>query len=300
MLLHRDRETFYKIGADLKGCVLILGFFDGIHLGHRAVIKSAVEYAKQKGQKSVLLTFKASPAEYFGKAVKYIYPREYSYRLIETLGGDCIIEDDFSDLADIEAEDYIRENLVKPFSPCAIFTGYNYSFGAQKKGSSDMLEKFGRELSYEYYKINPYKINDTVVSSTKIKEFLSEGNIEQANEMLYENFVISGQVIEGKKFGRTIGFPTANIIYPDSIVRLPYGVYKVFVNNKPAVLNWGVKPTVNGEFEGLEVHIPGFSGDLYGREITLKFAQKIRDEKKFDGIDTLAAQIKKDISVCLE
>ena len=299
MLLLSNGDNYPEFLRE-KGSILILGFFDGIHSGHRKVICDAVNYAKNSNKKTIMLTFNNSPAEYFGKKKEYIYPREYSYKLAEKLGVDFIIVSDFSSLAKVSAVEYIEKYLAKTYSPAAIFTGFNYTFGYERKGTPELLENFQSVFGYKYIMEVPYKLNGKIVSSTNIKEYLTQGEIESANQMLGEPFTIEGQVIYGEQIGRTIGFPTANIKYPQNIIRLPYGVYKVYADNKPAVLNWGTKPTVNGNHEGLEVHIPNFSGNLYGKQISIKVIKKLRDEKKFNGIKELTEQIKKDVSVCLE
>ncbi|MCM1003253.1 MAG: riboflavin biosynthesis protein RibF [Candidatus Gastranaerophilales bacterium] len=273
---------------------LILGFFDGVHKGHREVIKTAC-----CGEKSVLITFKDSPALYFGKNVEYILPREKSYEIIKSLGVDEIVEQDFSTLAEISADDYL-DLLVKKYSPVSISTGFNHTFGKGRLGNSEFLTQNQTKYNYKYFCSPACVIDDEVVSSTKIREFLMQGNIEKANEFLDSNFLIKSTVIEGAKLGRQLGFPTANMIYPNGIVRIPYGVYAVKVSDKPAILNWGVKPTVNGKTEFLEVHIPNYEADLYNLPLEVEFIKKIRDEKKFANLDELKHQIKKDVEECLK
>lgn len=273
---------------------LILGFFDGVHKGHREVIKTAC-----CGVKSVLITFKDSPALYFGKKVEYILPREKSYEIIKSLGVDEIVEQDFSTLAEISADDYLGL-LVKKYSPVSISTGFNHTFGKGRLGNVEFLIQNQAKYNYKYFCSPACVIDDEVVSSTKIREFLMQGNIEKANEFLDSNFSIKSIVIEGAKLGRKLGFPTANMIYPKGIVRIPYGVYAVKVFNKPAILNWGVKPTVDGKAELLEVHIPNYEADLYNLPLEIEFIKKIRDEKKFANLDELKHQIKKDVEECLK
>ncbi len=273
---------------------LILGFFDGVHKGHREVIKTA-----RCGEKSVLITFKDSPALYFGKNVEYILTREKSYEIIKSLGVDEIVEQDFSTLAEISADDYL-DLLVKKYSPVSISTGFNHTFGKGRLGNSEFLTQNQTKYNYKYFCSPACVIDDEVVSSTKIREFLMQGNIEKANEFLDSNFLIKSAVIEGAKLGRKLGFPTANMIYPNGIVRIPYGVYAVKVFDKPAILNWGVKPTVNCKTEFLEVHIPNYEADLYNLPLEVEFIKKIRDEKKFANLDELKHQIKKDVEECLK
>ena len=278
---------------------IILGFFDGIHVGHRAVINSAVNFAKENNSKTILLTFPKSPAEYFNSKTEYIFQRDYNYKIIKSLGVDLINETEFSSLITITAEDYLKE-IVDCYSPNAIFSGFNYTFGANRSGNPAVLEKYQTLYNYKYFCINPIKINENTVSSTLIKKHLSEGNMEKAEDLLHEPFLISSDVIEGAKIGRTIGFPTANMIYPHNIVRIPYGVYKAKVLGKDAIINWGIKPTLNGKAPVLEVHIPDFSGNLYGKTLDVQILKKIRNEKKFESINELKEQIKKDLEICSE
>ena len=284
---------------NLKNIALILGFFDGVHAGHREVIKSAVSYAKTNSAKTALLTFKNSPAEYFKKPFNYIFPREYSYKLLSELGVDYIIEKDFEDLVNISAHEFL-ESLIKTYSPISISTGFNHTFGKNRQGNPNFLENFQENYNYKYFCAPEFKMENITVSSTNIKSFLSEGKIKEAYKFLTNNFSIKSKVISGDKIGRTIGFPTANLKYPNQIVKIPYGVYFAKVFDKPAVLNWGVKPTFDGKNEVLEVHILGFEGDLYGQELNVEIIDKIRDEKKFKSVDELKKQIKKDIEKCLK
>lgn len=277
---------------------LILGFFDGVHKGHEAVIKSAVEYAKKNDSKTVLITFKTSPSEYFAKGSEYIYTRELSYELMYKLGVDIIKERNFADLASISAGDYLKE-LVETYSPRAIFTGFNHTFGYNREGSPEYLEKEQAAYGYEYFCIPAYQADNEIVSSTLIKEYIRDGNLAKVNSMLTDLYTINSEVIHGEELGRKLGFPTANMIYPANCAKLPYGVYISETPYGKGILNWGIKPTVNGRFETLEVHIPGFSGNLYGENLRIKVVKKIRDEKKFNSLDELKFQIAKDTEECL-
>lgn len=277
---------------------IILGFFDGVHAGHREVIKTAVDFAKKNNTKTVLVTFKQSPAVYFEKNIPNIYPREYSYNIISSLGVNAIWELDFTSFVNKSADDFL-ELLNKTFSPKSISTGFNHTFGANKKGNPEFLKQNQEKYGYKYFCFPEYKISEETVSSTKIRELLRDGNIGKANLFLKNSFTVTSVVIKGKQLGRKLGFPTANMQYPENIVKIPYGVYKVKVFEKPAILNWGIKPTVNGKSDVLEVHIPDFQEDLYGKTISIEILNKIRDEKKFNSIEELKEQIQKDIK-CLK
>lgn len=283
----------------MKNYTLILGFFDGIHLGHRKVIKSAVEFCAKNNSEPVLLTFCESPAEYFNKKSKYIYSRSKNYQIINSLGVINIIEEPFSTLVDIKAENYLKK-IINEYNPNAIFTGFNYTFGSKRTGNPEFLESNQAKYNYKYFCINPIMIDNIVVSSTIIKQKITEGNLAEANTMLGQNFSIISEVIKGAQIGRTLGFPTANMKYPSNIIELPFGVYKVSALEKPAILNWGVKPTLNGIEPVLEVHIPNFAGDLYGKNLEISIIKRIRSEKKFNSLEELKAQIEKDTKACLK
>lgn len=280
-------------------CNLILGFFDGVHIGHRAVIQAA-----DSNGKNILLTLKDSPAIYFGKNQEYIFSRKKSYDILQSIGVDEIVELDFPKIVTMPAENYL-EYLVEKFSPSCIITGFNHTFGFNKSGNSEFLEVNTKRFGYKYICVPPKTYDGKIVSSTLIKSYLKDGNIEIANRLLNNKFSIEGEVIHGAKLGRTIGFPTANIKYPEGIVQIPFGVYACSVeiekNSKKAIMNWGMKPTVNNTKEPVaEIHILDFEGDLYGQNIEVKILNRIRGEVKFSNLDELKSQISKDIKECLE
>lgn len=293
MKIYTDYKQF------LNNTTLILGFFDGIHRGHSSVILSAVDYAKSNNSNTVLLTFSDSPAKFFQKNFKYIRTREENYKIIESLGVDYLFSADFKTLFQMEWQDYLK-NIVDCFQPRAIFSGCNYTFGKDKKGSADSLKSCQKDFGYEYFCVEREMSKGKIISSTLIKEFLKNGQIFEANELLNDSFSITSKVIEGQKIARSLGYPTANMIYPDEIVKIPHGVYKVSVFNMPAIMNWGCKPTFGGLSEIAEVHIPNYEGNLYGKNLEVKIIDRIRDEQKFETVDLLKEQIKKDIEECLK
>lgn len=275
---------------------LVLGFFDGIHKAHRAVIESAFKHADNV----IVITFDTSPSVYFNQTEEYILSRRDTKNKMQSLGVNTIVEFKFSDIAKVEAEEYITM-LVNKYHPVSISTGFNHTFGNDKKGNPKMLKKLSKKLDFKYECVDAVIENDEVVSSTLIKDYIRNGNVEYANTLLESNFIVDGIVIKGEQIGRTIGFPTANINYPEKIVKLPYGVYYVIVNNKKALMNWGVKPTVNNTGEPVaEIHILDFDGNLYGHYLRAEVIKQIRPEQKFDNLKELQKQIKKDIKECLK
>lgn len=282
---------------------LALGYFDGVHKGHQKVIRSAVEFARQNGNKSAVITFKDHPCCFFrGVCPKYILTRADRLKHIEALGIDYVYILDFdARLCMLSAEDYLKNILIDNFSPKSISTGFNHYFGSKKSGGVDLLTKMQNIYGYEYFEIPPQKAGDDTISSTAIREALSKGQIQNANEMLGYNFTIKGEVVKGQQLGRKIGFRTANLVYPCELIDLPFGVYSVNVRYGELIYkgisNFGIRPTVsNCKQCSLETHILDFDKDIYGEEISVEFLKMIRAERKFASLSELKAQIGEDIS----
>lgn len=279
-----------------QNLAIALGYFDGVHIGHRAVIKSAVDFAKKNNTKSAVITFSDHPYCYFkGVCPKYILTREEREKRIASLGIDYLYELNFEDFALLTAKEYLNNILINYFHPISISTGWNHNFGKNKSGNVNFLEEQAKNYNYKYFKIPPQKINNEIISSTKIRKLLSEGNIEKANHMLGQNFSIEGEIVKGNQIGRTIGFRTANLVYPPELIELPYGVYAVDTTYGKGIANFGIRPTINGSHTSLETHILNFEKDIYGEIINVNFNKMIRTEKKFPSLDALKKQINLDI-----
>lgn len=294
-------QIFHTINkqTDLSLC---LGFFDGIHQGHQIVIKNTVNFAKQNGTKSALITFSEHPlCLLHGYDVKYITTEDEKLALIEKLGIDYVYILDFDrELAQKSAYDYLKDVLIENFRPKAITTGFNHYFGMKKQGNSEFLYNHQKEFGYKYFEIPPITYNNMVVSSTIIKDCLTNGDILTANQLLNHNFSFKSVVQEGQKIGRTINFPTINLEYPINMIKIPYGVYNVnvFVDDKKykAIANWGLKPTVNNTTTPtFEAHLLDFSQDIYGKPVKVEIIDFIRNEIKFLSVKELKKQIEKDI-----
>lgn len=279
-----------------QNLAIALGYFDGVHIGHRAVIKSAVDFAKKNNTKSAVITFSDHPYCYFkGVCPKYILTREEREKRIASLGIDYLYELNFEDFAHLTAKEYLNNILINHFHPISISTGWNHNFGKNKSGNVNFLEEQAKNYNYKYFKIPPQKINNEIISSTEIRKLLSEGNIEKANHMLGQNFSIEGEIVKGNQIGRTIGFRTANLVYPPELIELPYGVYAVDTTYGKGIANFGIRPTINGSHTSLEAHILNFEKDIYGEIINVNFNKMIRTEKKFPSLDALKKQINLDI-----
>ncbi len=295
---------FNIIPDNCKDFSLALGFFDGVHRAHKKVILNAVDYAKHNGVKSAVITFNAHPAEAAGKEVKYITSRQTRDKLIKELGINYIFSIDFDKkLMEVSCKDYL-EALVKKFAPKAITTGFNHTFGKSRLGTVKFLKEQSIIYGYEYFMIEPEIIDSEIISSSVIRQKLSSGDIIAANKMLGHSFSFDGYVIHGNQIGRTIGYPTANVIYPEKLVKIPYGVYSVRINirnnNYKGMMNFGIKPTVNenNKTPVAEVYILDFSDDIYGEFVNIEIEKQIRLERKFESLDKLKEQIKKDLTKC--
>lgn len=289
-------EIFTKLNYN-PNLSLALGFFDGVHLGHKAVIENAVKVAKETGNKSAVITFLEHPCCY----LKHISPDEYittrddREKRIRALGVDYLYELNFEDVSNLSAEEYLENILVKNFNPVAISTGWNHNFGCKKSGDVRFLHENSDKFGYKYFELPPQKINNEIISSTAIRKYLSNGEIENANTMLGYQFSVSGEIVHGNQIGRTIGFPTANIVYQKDIVKLPHGVYSVETNFGRGIANYGTRPTVNGQGTLLEVNIINFNQNIYGQNLIVRFNKMIRTERKFSSLDALKNQIQLDL-----
>lgn len=294
-------QVFYEINENI-GLSLAFGFFDGVHLGHQAVIKSAVDFAKENGTKSAVITFQDHPCCFFYPVQpQYVISKHDKVKFLEDLGVDYLYFIKFDEyLAMMDASDYLKDVIIKNFKPMAISTGFNHSFGAKKSGDVKLLCTMQDEYCYQYFEVQPVLYNNEVVSSTRIREDLALGNVEMVNSMLGYNYFLEETVVEGEKLGRKLGFKTANLIYPDNLVEIGRGVYKVKVEYNGEIFdgfaNYGLRPTVSDNLKSvLEVHILNFDKEIYGEKIKVNFIKKIREEKKFDSLEDLKAQIRDDI-----
>ena len=283
-----------------KGSAIALGFFDGVHIAHQKIIKSAVNYAKLNNIAPVVLTFDSSPQELLtSNEVRYLTTKRNKESLISALGAEAVFLPLTYELLSMEPEDFIEKILVEKFSIRHAVCGYNYRFGKNGRGDTQFLKEAGERLGFSV-EVSPCEMYDgEIVSSSHIRKLLSEGNVSLANKLLGRPFFVTGTVSEGKKLGRKLGFPTANVFFDEKAVSIKNGVYKtlVSINEKcyDAITNVGINPTIGGEATRSETYIPLFKGDLYGEELKIDFIDFIRPEKKFENIEELKSQIKEDL-----
>ncbi len=289
--------------SENKDLSLALGFFDGVHIAHKKIINTCVNLAKENNLKSAVITFKKSPGGYFDKEKNInIQTLNDRLELISKINVDYAYVLDFEDFKNLTAKEYLNDVLIKYFSPKFIVTGFNHTFGKNKMGNSEFLYA-NESLGYKYIEIEKMRLDNTLISSTNIKKFIQKGYIKEASNLLGYDFNISGMVIKGMQLARNLGYKTANIKMPDNIVQPPYGVYFVLVEYEgkkyKAVLNWGIKPTVDGKTPVLEAHILDFNKDIYGENIKIYFKSPIREEKRFNNLEELKTAIAGDIECVL-
>ena len=285
--------------------MVTIGTFDGVHPGHLSIINRLREIANSIGGETVLLTFYPHPRMVLhpeDHGIKLLNTPEEKAQLLEAAGIDHLIIYPFSEpFSRLTAFDYVRDLLVNGIGAHTVVVGYDHRFGRNREGDHATLLELSEIFGFKVEEI-PAKLIDTIqVSSTKIRNLIRSGQMEEANHYLGYHYQFTGEVVHGHKMGRTIGFPTANLVCNYAYKIMPaQGVYKVMAEvggtKYQAVLNIGVRPTVSGEAkQQTEVHIPGIDLDMYGLPMTVEVHRKLRDEQKFGSIDELKAQIHLDI-----
>ena len=292
--------------SDIKS-VLTLGTFDGVHKGHKYVLKRMNEIAQNEGGESVLLTFHPHPRHVLqpeDQRLKLLNTIDEKIKELEKSGVQHFIIHEFTkDFSRTKSVNFIRDLLVNKLKMKHMVVGYDHHFGRNREGSYNELKEFSELYNFKLEQIPPQDELEVTVSSTKIRKLLSEGIIEKANSYLGYNYLINGVVVKGNKIGRTIAYPTANIMIENKWKLIPSdGVYvvKLVLKNKQyfGMLNIGNKPTFNKGKHSLEVHIFDFSDDVYDSDIKVEFLKRIRDEKQFDSLEALQSQLKIDENNC--
>jgi riboflavin kinase/FMN adenylyltransferase len=293
--------------------VVTIGTFDGVHLGHKAIIDQLKRTAQEIGGETVIITFDPHPRTIISSVpgdLKLLTLIHEKARLLNEAGIDHLVVVPFNTAFAMQtADDYIRAFLFEKFKPHTIIIGYDHRFGKGRNGDFTMLEAYGRELGFTVDEIEGQNVAEVVVSSTKVRNALLESNIEKANAYLGYPYFFSGKVIAGNQLGRTIGFPTANLQIAAAEKLIPgNGVYAVTaILNKNNVfstykgmMNIGFRPTVDGKRRMIEVNLLDFSDDIYECSLEVHVHAFIRGEVKFDGIEALKAQLQKDAVVARE
>lgn len=289
---------------DMRPCVATIGFFDGVHRGHRYLIRQVKEIARERGLESAVITFDRHPRQVLNSTFQ---PRMLSTfaekaALLAATGVDnCIVLPFDRQMAAMRARDFMQDVLLRRLNVRVLVAGYDNRFGHDRAEDFDDYVRYGREIGIDVYRGEPFVLNGVSVSSSVIRSFLSEGEVEMASLCLGYPYMLSGTVVSGEQVGRHIGFPTANLRPddPGKLVPSP-GVYAVRVTlpdsdiQRPAMMNIGTRPTFDGHETTLETHIFHFRGDIYGETMGVSFVSRLRTERKFRSAAELAAQLRRD------
>ncbi|MGQ8365101.1 bifunctional riboflavin kinase/FAD synthetase [Glaciecola sp. 1036] len=297
MLLIRGIQN---IKPEHHGCVLTIGKFDGVHFGHRAVLDSLVKKARELGVPAAVMVFEPQPEEYFAPelAPARLSTLRDKFVLLDQIGIERLIcvrfDETFSKQSPTE---FVQHLLVEKLGVQFLVVGDDFKFGYKRKGDFAFLQSSGENSGFKVVSTQSYRLDDCRISSTEIRRALANDDFAYAKSMLGRPYALSGKVVHGEKNGRTIGFPTANIVIKKQKAPVS-GVFAVTAridgNRYQGVANLGVRPTLLGQRLQLETHIFDFSGDLYGKHMTVEFWGKLRDEMKFDSFEQLKTQIELD------
>lgn len=304
-------KVYYGVDEfpQLKDVVLTMGTFDGVHYGHRKILKRLLESAKANNGHAVVMTFHPHP-----RAV--LFPDQTDLRLLSTvtekiellasMGIEHLIVQPFTlDFSKLTHREFVERYLINQINMQRMVVGYDHQFGHKRQGNFDELLKLSSEFGFEVEKIPEQDIDEVVVSSTKIRNALLTGNVSLANQLLSYNYSLCGEVVKGNQVGRTLGFPTANIYLSDNNKLIPSdGVYSAlaYVNGVQykSVVSIGNRPTFNDSKKSIEVHLLDFNRDIYNQNLKIEFVEFVRTQRKFDQIEGLIQQIKADISIANE
>ena len=287
----------FRSDADIKnGCAVAVGSFDGVHLGHQKMIKNLVAAAKEIGRNAVVFTFDFDDNPKSGaKALASLSQKE---TLLENLGVDILVSSPFSKIKNFSATDFV-DFLYEALGARTVICGYDFRFGKDRLGDAEFIKARLSPLGVEVITPNAVCVDEKPVSSTLIRNLLSEGEIVRVNKLLDREFSIVGEVVHGARLARKLGFPTANVVYPKNLSLLHFGVYATRVmvdgNVYEAITNVGVKPTVaNGDEILCESYLFDYNEEIYGKAIEVSFVEFIRPEQKFASVDELRSQVERD------
>jgi len=297
-------KTFHSIESftSKTPTVLTIGTFDGIHIGHKKILDRLLNTAKNQKLQSLVLTFFPHPRMVLQKDsnIKLIHTINERANILNILGLDNLIIQPFSkEFSRLSATEFVRDILVHQLNVKHIIVGYDHRFGRNRTANIESLREFGEIYDFTVEEISAQDIDEVAVSSTKIRNALTEGNLQTANTYLGATFQLNGTVTKGKGIGKTIDFPTANILISEEYKLIPKnGVYiaKASIENNTylGMMNIGNNPTVNGVSQSIEIHLLNFNTDIYNKDISVELLKRIRSEHKFASIDSLKQQLVKD------
>lgn len=292
---------------NIEATATALGNFDGVHLGHQELIREAVKQAREKGLKSAVFTFSNHPKNVISgtNMVKNIIYNDEKEEILESMDVDYLFSLDYTkEFGSLSPQEFTAELLVKHFRVKHVVCGFNYRYGYKAQGDSQTLIQQGCILGFDVSVMDAVSLEGSVVSSTLIRGLIAQGEMEECSRYLGRNYSIGGTVIEGNHIGRTIGFPTCNITVDETMVAPASGVYvtccRVDGQTYPAITNVGSKPTIGLYHKNVETHLLDVKVDLYGKDIRVEFLKKLRDERKFDNIEALTEEIRRNCDTARE
>ena len=295
----------FNIKPKHKNSIILIGNFDGVHIGHRKLFDLAKKYKKKFRLNIGVLTFEPMPKMFFNKELKNfrISNLDQKYQLLKNLKVDFIINKKFNKkFSKIKSLDFVKNIIYKKLNAKFVFVSNNFRYGNKREGNVFQLIRLENKYGYKIIKSEPKKINKKIVSSSLIRNLLEKGNLDKANKYLKRNWSIIGKVEKGRQLGKKLGFPTCNLNINEYVLAKP-GVYAVKVKKKNdnlwirGIANLGYRPTFNQNKLLLEVHLFNFSGNLYDKYLTVEFLKFIRKEKKFKNAKQLKKQIKSDLLI---
>ncbi|MES2855129.1 MAG: bifunctional riboflavin kinase/FAD synthetase [Bdellovibrionota bacterium] len=296
-----------QLPSAIAGSCLTIGNFDGVHLGHQALLANVVARARHTKQPAIVMTFDPHPVKVLhpDRGMNRIFDFDDQRERFETLGLDILVVEPFSrEFSQVPADRFIKDWVFKPFNPSSVVVGYDFSFGANRDGSIDFMKAQATELGFDLEVVPPVKVDGVLVSSTRIRKAVEAGEVKLASALLGRHFYLRGLVEKGAGRGRTIGIPTANL--RTTAETLPMrGVYAAYATVRgvrhKSVVNIGLNPTFNenaNQALSVEAHLIDFKlADIYGEEVRLDFKDRLRDESKFPNVEALVKQIKQDIEI---
>ena len=295
-------EDLSDFPADIQ-TVLTTGTFDGVHLGHKKILKQVVNLAKESNKQSVVLTYWPHPRFVLHQnddSLKLLSTFDEKAQLLQEVGIDYLVRIPFTkEFSQMDREDFVKKVLVAHLNVSSMVIGYDHHFGKDRRGNFSYLQEQCGFFGFTVEEISRHDIDDLGVSSTKIREHLLAGRIQEARAFLGRNYGFKGLVVHGEKNGRSIGFPTANLWVPEGYKLIPgngsYAVRVVWGDSRlEGMANIGVRPTLDGVKRRVEVNVFKFEERLYGEELEIQFVKKLRDERKFDNLADLKVQLEKD------
>ena len=290
----------------IKNAVVTIGTFDGVHLGHQAILKAMQRIAKDIDGETVVVTFYPHPRQVLAievERLRFICSQEEKMQKFESFGVDNVVVIPFTkEFAATSSEDFIKDYIINCLHLAVIVVGYDHHFGKDRAGDYEMLSRLGQQFGFRTEQVEAQDVNELAISSTKIRNFLWTGNVKDANALLGYPYAVTGVVVVGNMIGRTLGFPTANLDIPDEFMMINNpGVYacQTVIDGKlyNAMANTGSRPTIGDRAADdfiIEVNIFDFDGDLYGKTLKVWFIDRIRDEVKFADLNALKTQLQHD------